>query len=197
MFAEMLYDFRHSKRFIFENRSYTLNYSGQNLRARTVTDFTGLSPWGANIFVQLIKMSCLLWKVNCCVHMSLPVLVSQVRRIQPYSQALHIKSKGKVVPLRSIEAQLGERKYSSYSFLTSALEGGEWSASHPVTPYIYTYIFKYILILSLLLSLGILSDLLRSGFPIEVLHAFFTSPTCAMWPSCLKRQRLMKRVGID
>jgi hypothetical protein len=26
---------------------------------------------------------------------------------------------------------LGERKYSSYSFMTSALDGGEWSASHP------------------------------------------------------------------
>jgi hypothetical protein len=25
----------------------------------------------------------------------------------------------------------GERKYSSYSFLTPALDGGEWSASHP------------------------------------------------------------------
>jgi hypothetical protein len=24
-----------------------------------------------------------------------------------------------------------ERRYSSYSFLTSALNGGEWSASHP------------------------------------------------------------------
>jgi hypothetical protein len=37
----------------------------------------------------------------------------------------------KVVPLRSIEAHLGDRRYSSYSFLTSALEGGEWSASRP------------------------------------------------------------------
>jgi hypothetical protein len=36
-----------------------------------------------------------------------------------------------VVPLRSIEAHLGEGRYSSYSFLTSALEGGEWSASRP------------------------------------------------------------------
>jgi hypothetical protein len=27
--------------------------------------------------------------------------------------------------------RLGERKYSSYSFLTSALDGGEWSASCP------------------------------------------------------------------
>jgi hypothetical protein len=25
----------------------------------------------------------------------------------------------------------GERMYSSYSFTTSALDGGEWSASHP------------------------------------------------------------------
>jgi hypothetical protein len=36
-----------------------------------------------------------------------------------------------VVPLRSIEAHLSDRSYSSYSFLTSALEGGEWSASRP------------------------------------------------------------------
>jgi hypothetical protein len=36
-----------------------------------------------------------------------------------------------LVPLRSIEAHVGDRKYSSYSFLTSALEGGEWSASRP------------------------------------------------------------------
>jgi hypothetical protein len=44
----------------------------------------------------------------------------------------HIKvKKGKVVPLHSIEAHLGDRRYSSYSFLTSALEGGEWSASRP------------------------------------------------------------------
>jgi hypothetical protein len=39
--------------------------------------------------------------------------------------------KVKVVPLRSIEAHLGDRRYSYYSFLTSALEGGEWSASRP------------------------------------------------------------------
>jgi hypothetical protein len=38
---------------------------------------------------------------------------------------------GKVVPLRSIEAHLGDRRYSSCSFLTSTLEEGEWSASRP------------------------------------------------------------------
>jgi hypothetical protein len=42
-----------------------------------------------------------------------------------------VKSKSKVVPLRSIQAHLGDRRYSSYSLLTSALEGGEWSASRP------------------------------------------------------------------
>jgi hypothetical protein len=38
--------------------------------------------------------------------------------------SIHIKSivKGKVVPLRSIQVLLGEIRYSSYSFLTSALE---------------------------------------------------------------------------
>jgi hypothetical protein len=41
------------------------------------------------------------------------------------------RGKGKVVPLRSIEAHLEERRYSCYSSLTSAVEGGEWSASHP------------------------------------------------------------------
>jgi hypothetical protein len=39
--------------------------------------------------------------------------------------------RGKAVPLRSIEVHLGDRRNSSYSFLTSALEGGEWSASRP------------------------------------------------------------------
>jgi hypothetical protein len=39
--------------------------------------------------------------------------------------------KSKAAPLRSTEAHLGDRRYSSCSFLTSALEGGEWSASRP------------------------------------------------------------------
>jgi hypothetical protein len=34
-----------------------------------------------------------------------------------------------MVLLRSIEAHLCDRSYSSYSFVASALEGGEWSAS--------------------------------------------------------------------
>jgi hypothetical protein len=36
-----------------------------------------------------------------------------------------------VVPLHAEVALGGERRYSSYSFLTSALEGGERSASRP------------------------------------------------------------------
>jgi hypothetical protein len=39
--------------------------------------------------------------------------------------------KGKAVPLHAMEALGGEEVYSSYSFSTSALDGGEWSASHP------------------------------------------------------------------
>jgi hypothetical protein len=39
-----------------------------------------------------------------------------------YVRSIHWQ--GKVVPLRPIEAHLGDRRYSSYSFLTSALQGG-------------------------------------------------------------------------
>jgi hypothetical protein len=45
-------------------------------------------------------------------------------------------AKGKKVKKKSCLATrhggtLGERRYSSYSFLISALDGGEWSASRP------------------------------------------------------------------
>jgi hypothetical protein len=41
-----------------------------------------------------------------------------------------LKVKAEAVPLLATEA-LGERMYSSYSFSTSALDGGKWSASRP------------------------------------------------------------------
>jgi hypothetical protein len=37
----------------------------------------------------------------------------------------------KLIQYIKVEAHFGDRRYSSYSFLTSALEGGEWSASRP------------------------------------------------------------------
>jgi hypothetical protein len=46
----------------------------------------------------------------------------------------YVKKKGKkakAVPLHAMEALGGERRYSSYSFSTWALDGGEWSASRP------------------------------------------------------------------
>jgi hypothetical protein len=44
----------------------------------------------------------------------------------------HIKVKqSRYTPWR----RLGERRYSSYSFTTSALDGGEWSASRPAELY--------------------------------------------------------------
>jgi hypothetical protein len=39
--------------------------------------------------------------------------------------------KAKAVPLYATEALGGERWYSSYSFLTSAVDGGERSVSRP------------------------------------------------------------------
>jgi hypothetical protein len=45
-----------------------------------------------------------------------------------YSITAH---KQKSSPATSHAGTLGERRYSSYSFVTSALDRGEWSASHP------------------------------------------------------------------
>jgi hypothetical protein len=42
-----------------------------------------------------------------------------------------IDSKVKQSPLHAVEAPGGERRYSSYSLLTSDLDGGQWSASRP------------------------------------------------------------------
>jgi hypothetical protein len=45
---------------------------------------------------------------------------------------LHNELKAKAIPLHAAkELGGGGSKYSSYSFSTSAVDGGEWSASHP------------------------------------------------------------------
>jgi hypothetical protein len=41
------------------------------------------------------------------------------------------RTKTKAVQVKAMEALGGKRKYSSYSFLTSALDGDEWSVSRP------------------------------------------------------------------
>jgi hypothetical protein len=46
-----------------------------------------------------------------------------------WTQAISSKTKSKAVPLQAMEALGGE--YSSCSFTTSALDGGEWLASRP------------------------------------------------------------------
>jgi hypothetical protein len=52
-------------------------------------------------------------------------------KLSTMNQCVCVCIKSKAVPLHAMEAHGGERRYSSYSFLTSALDGGEWSASHP------------------------------------------------------------------
>jgi hypothetical protein len=42
-----------------------------------------------------------------------------------------LKANAKVVPLHVTKVLGGERRYSSYLFSTSTLDGGEWSASRP------------------------------------------------------------------
>jgi hypothetical protein len=63
----------------------------------------------------------------CPAHLSLTHLIHFTVSGSTYSWY----GKGKAVPLHTMEALGGERRYSSYSFSTSALDGGEWSASRP------------------------------------------------------------------
>jgi hypothetical protein len=44
---------------------------------------------------------------------------------------MYLKPKAKAVPLHATGALGGEARYSCYSFLISALDGGVWSASGP------------------------------------------------------------------
>jgi hypothetical protein len=44
----------------------------------------------------------------------------------------NVKKVKKSCPTTRHGGRWGERRYSSYSFLTSALDGGEWSASAAV-----------------------------------------------------------------
>jgi hypothetical protein len=48
-----------------------------------------------------------------------------------YTPCICLKINAKAVPLHAMEALLG-RRYSSYSFLTLALDGDEWSMSCPI-----------------------------------------------------------------
>jgi hypothetical protein len=77
--------------------------------------------------------------VECCLCCCSWCLCSVERSIQlrRYSERLlgsphmgkHLKSTA--VPAICHGGTTGERTYSSYSFLTSTLDGGEWSASRP------------------------------------------------------------------
>jgi hypothetical protein len=64
--------------------------------------------------------------VTCCGCKSVPQLFC-------YRGSLHkiILYKKQSSPATRHGGSCGERRYSSYSFLTSALDGGEWSASRP------------------------------------------------------------------
>jgi hypothetical protein len=53
------------------------------------------------------------------------------QRLYIVKQYFGLYCKGKVFPLHPMDGAWGEKRYSSCCFLTSALEGGEWSASRP------------------------------------------------------------------
>jgi hypothetical protein len=110
--------------FIQRSTTYRIRHDATNLGPRV-----NLCPADNNLLGHDAVLSCCYQCLGGNFHLYICpkyLLHREKERVShPY------KGKVKVVPLRSIEAHLGDRRYSSYSFLTSALEGGEWSASRP------------------------------------------------------------------
>jgi hypothetical protein len=60
--------------------------------------------------------------------------INAIKQDESFTQAqrnINLPSKSKAVPLHAMVALGRDRRYSSYSFLTSALDWGEWSVSRP------------------------------------------------------------------
>jgi hypothetical protein len=75
------------------------------------------------VFVLSCSQLRLSWELVTLVFLSLIPLM----RIYANTLLKYAEKQSRYTPRR----RLGERRYSSYSFLTSALDGGEWSASLP------------------------------------------------------------------
>jgi hypothetical protein len=57
-----------------------------------------------------------------------------IRSSETFVSTHMTKIKNKAVPILAMVALVGERRYSSYLFLISVLDEGEWSASSPGRP---------------------------------------------------------------
>jgi hypothetical protein len=77
------------------------------------------------MYAMLLSKKAVLFQKKCDTRLITDGL--QYRTHPPYS-AHCVFQKSKAVPLHTMVAPGGERIYSSYSFLTSALDGCEWSA---------------------------------------------------------------------
>jgi hypothetical protein len=70
-------------------------------------------------------------QLGCCVFIMTLVLMSRENSGVGFPKTSTLcGTKSKTVPLQPCRRQ-GESRCSSYSFLTSAVDGGEWSASRP------------------------------------------------------------------
>jgi hypothetical protein len=98
------------------------------------------SPWKPNNRCSACQyITLFLWntKVHCRVNNSPPPVSILSQRSPIYNlhnlglRSTLISSSIKSSPSARHGGAWGERRYSSYSFSTSALDGGEWSASRP------------------------------------------------------------------
>jgi hypothetical protein len=91
-------------------------------------------PFITVIWVELLTLYCIACGQGVCaphcmtsINCARTLALISVRRTVP-SGNIYI---GKAVPQHTYGGTGGERRYSSHLFLTSALDGGEWSSSRP------------------------------------------------------------------
>jgi hypothetical protein len=83
-----------------------------------------------SVFLLILKFLCLMYWIICKVSWQSYFMLDIGHFRSCYTRDFSGgEGKAKAVPLHAMEALGGERRYSSYSLTTSAVDGGEWSAS--------------------------------------------------------------------
>jgi hypothetical protein len=81
------------------------------------------------LFPEPFESTRLVW--DAVSYSSIYIEVSKVVSLLSWRMSINMLCIAKAIPLSHVYDK-GERRHSSYSFLTSALDGVEWSASRPV-----------------------------------------------------------------
>jgi hypothetical protein len=109
-------------------RNYKYNPKATNQKKLLITLILSISAMHSNQNCIHEKVMPRLNSGNSCCRAVQNLLSS---RLLYKNVKIKVYKKSKAVPLHAMKAPGGGGRYSSYSYLTSALDGGEWSALRP------------------------------------------------------------------